>query len=163
MGVEIERKFLVKNNAWMPHTKDARALVQGYFETAANIAIRVRVDGNSKAYLTLKGGHSGISRAEFEYEIPTSDARELLSTFCGTRIVKKTRHLVVHNGHTWEIDVFEGENSGLVVAEIELTSQAETFDLPAWVGTDVSHDKRYTNAHLAKHPYSTWNTTAQTS
>jgi adenylate cyclase len=156
MGVEIERKFLVKSDAWKPHAKSARTLEQGYFETAPNIAIRIRVDNNSKAYLTLKGNHSGISRAEFEYEIPFADARELLSTFCAPRIVKKTRHLIEHAGHTWEIDVFEGTNSNLVVAEIELASESEPFVMPPWVGTDVSHDKRYTNAHLAKHPFTTW-------
>jgi adenylate cyclase len=156
MGIEIERKFLVKNESWRTHTVATQSLEQGYFETTPSVAIRVRIINNAKAFLTLKGKQSGISCAEFEYEIPLSDAQELLSHFCEPRIVRKSRHIVDHRGHRWEIDVFEGKNKGLVVAEIELNSETETFFMPDWVGFDVSADKRYTNASLARNPYTTW-------
>jgi adenylate cyclase len=157
MPQEIERKFLLKDETWRSETQSSHLIVQGYFETAPGLTLRVRTMGQ-QAFLTLKGKSVGITRSEFEYEIPHADALLMLKEFCGARIVKKNRHKVIHKDHTWEIDEFDGENAGLIVAEIELKHENETFEKPPWVGSDVSHDKRYTNAALSKKPYQKWNT-----
>ncbi len=117
------------------------------------MTVRVRTAGD-KGFLTLKTRGNGISRDEFEYEIPLEDAKQLLA-MCPD-LVRKTRHLVHHHDHTWEVDVFGGENEGLVVAEIELDSEDELFVLPAWAGEEVTHDKRYSNASLCAKPWKTW-------
>jgi adenylate cyclase len=115
--------------------------------------VRVRIAGD-RGFLTVKGAARGASRDEFEYEVPVDDARQMLA-MCGP-LVQKTRHVVAHEGHDWEVDVFEGANAGLVVAEVELASEGERFARPAWAGRDVTADARYTNARLAAQPYSTW-------
>ncbi len=152
MAIEIERKFLVADESWKQHTDKGKLYRQGYL-AKEKMTVRVRTAGD-KGFLTIKSRGNGISRDEFEYEIPFGDALQLLGT-CDDVIVK-TRHLVQHEGHTWEVDVFSGENEGLVVAEIELKREDETFALPAWAGEEVTHDKRYSNASLCARPWTTW-------
>ncbi len=155
MPTEIERKFLVKNNGWQADADAGTAIKQGYLSTSKERNVRVRQKGE-KAFLTIKGKTEGISRLEFEYEIPLSDALEML-VLCDKPLIEKTRFLVAGpDGNTWELDVFEGDNQGLIVAEIELESEETTFALPDWAGEEVSHDQRYFNANLNKAPYSTW-------
>lgn len=153
MAKEIERKFLVRNEGW--RTGGAGyACRQGYLHSGERGTVRVRVM-EERAYLTVKGRAIGITRDEFEYEIPRGDAETML-TLCEGLIIEKTRYLVPYQGHTWEVDVFDGANAGLIIAELELSDAGETFELPAWVGEDVSHDRRYTNAYLSRHPFTTW-------
>lgn len=155
MATEIERKYLVKNSEWRKNVMESRSLEQGYFDTAPSHTLRVRVDSN-QAFLTIKGRASGISRSEFEYPIPKDDALAMLAEFCKNRILKKTRHMVRWLNHTWEVDEFEGDNAGLITAEIELHSETEKFEIPPWIGQDISHEKKYTNAALAQKPFRTW-------
>lgn len=153
MGTEIERKFLVVGDGW----RGVRGTPyrQGYVASGDGVTVRVRLAGE-RGFLTLKGPTVGLSRAEFEYEIPAGDARELLDTLCPRPQIEKTRYELEHAGRLWQIDEFHTENTGLVVAEVELTDEAETLELPSWVGPEVSHDPRYTNAQLARHPVSRW-------
>ena len=153
MGTEIERKFLLLPGRWQP-TGDGARLRQGYLSTEG-ATVRVRSDG-ARGWLTIKGPRTGISRGEFEYEIPLADAHQLLDTLCRRPLIEKVRHTFDHAGHTWEVDVFEGENAGLVVAEIELEREDETFARPDWLGEEVSEDARYTNSRLGQNPYQTW-------
>jgi adenylate cyclase len=153
MGVEIERKFLVKKAEWHP-IGSGEAFRQGYLSREGGPTVRVR-SAKGRGYLTIKGAPQGLSRPEFEYEIPENDAGELLS-LCHGAIVDKQRHLVVHQGHTWEVDVFHGDNDGLIVAEIELSHPDEPFERPPWAGLEVSLDPRYTNASLSLRPYRAW-------
>ena len=128
---------------------------QGYMGTDDKASIRVRLE-DDKALLNIKSATLGIQRQEYEYAIPVADAHEMLDTLCHKPLIEKTRHFVNHAGKTWAVDVFEGDNAGLVVAEIELENEDERFDLPAWAGEDVSHDTRYYNVCLVKHPYKDW-------
>lgn len=153
MGIEIERKFLVHRKLWKPQGEGVR-IAQGYLSTDPERTVRVRVKG-SKGYLTVKGRNEGISREEFEYEIPLEDAEAMLA-LCEPSIIEKQRYLEEVVGHVWEIDVFAGENEGLVLAEIELGHETEGFAMPEWLGDEVSGDKRYYNASLAGHPYREW-------
>lgn len=154
MGTEIERKFLVVGDEWREGAVgvDCR---QGYLAVDHARSVRVRVMGD-KGFITIKGATHGISRAEFEYEIPAGDAREILDTMCAESQVIKTRYLVKYGGFTWEVDVFAGDNQGLIVAEIELTSEDQKFELPPWIGEEVSHDHRYGNLNLSRNPYCRW-------
>ncbi len=154
VGREIERKFLVVGEGW----KVAEAgtdLRQGYLCSDVERNVRVRLAGG-KARLTIKGRAEGITRAEYEYDIPLDDARELLDTLCQRPLIEKTRYRIPLGEHTWEVDEFHGDNAGLVVAEVELGSADESFERPAWLGTEVSDDPRYLNANLARTPYSAW-------
>lgn len=153
MGIEIERKFLVKDGSWKAAADTGRGCRQGYLLSDGGMTVRIRVIGE-KAFLTLKGPSNGISRMEFEYEIPCADAEALLA-LCGKR-VEKVRHLVSYAGMVWEVDVFAGANEGLVMAEIELEAEGQKFELPEWVGEEVSGDPRYYNAYLADHPFTGW-------
>ncbi len=155
MAQEIERKFLVTSEAWRRDVKSATRLAQGYLVAGKGATARIRVAG-SKAFLTIKGETRGVSRLEFEYEIPVVDAEEILAQICEQPILAKTRHLVEHGGHTWEVDEFHGDNAGLVVAEIELGAEAEVFARPAWLGAEVSSDGRYFNVNLVRKPFRTW-------
>jgi len=130
---------------------------QGYIATALpGQTVRVRIAGQS-GYLTLKGPTKGLSRAEWEYEIPISDAQDMLETLCKSSRIRKKRHLInAADGLVWEIDVFEGSNAGLIVAEVELSTEAQQLELPNWIGTEVSDDPRYFNANLVEHPFSDW-------
>lgn len=154
MPVEIERKFLVRSPDWTKQSEKAVCMQQGYLNTHPERTTRVRVAGE-KAFLTIKGKTTSISRKEFEYEIPSRDAEALLQ-LCETAIVSKTRHIVIEGKHTWEIDVFDAENEGLILAEIELDSEEEQFEKPEWLGQEVSADKRYFNSYLSKNPFKNW-------
>jgi adenylate cyclase len=152
MAVEIERKFLVRPG-WVP--RDAGDHIrQGYIAASPECSVRVRTRGD-RAYLTIKGPTVGFSRAEFEYSIPLADAVELLTQLC-TAVVEKHRYLEVHGPHTWEVDVFHGANDGLVLAEVEMQTEADAITLPPWAGIEVTTDPRYRNSRLAREPFSTW-------
>ena len=153
MGKEIERKFLVEGDAWKRAAQEGLPCRQGYLVADESKTVRVRIIG-TRAFLTVKSKTSGISRSEFEYAIPVEDAESMLA-LCDQG-VEKTRYLILHEGMTWELDVFEGANRGLVMAEIELTEESQSFALPSWIGKEVSSDPRYYNACLSKHPFSTW-------
>ena len=155
MGYEIERKFLVDTGGidWK-RAASKRRMVQGYLLNEAGRNVRIRID-EDRAYLTVKGAAEGIRRLEFEYEIPPEDAREMLSLTDG-RLIEKQRFFFDVGGKRWEVDVFEGENRGLVVAEIELRSEEESFERPDWVREEVTSDPRYLNARLLQAPYRTW-------
>jgi len=151
MATEIERKFLV--SADWPRPAQGTRLLQGYLSRGA-VSVRVRTSAE-RAWLTVKGPTSGLSRAEFEYEVPLVDAEEMLA-LSPTKPIEKTRYLVPLGRHVVEVDVFAGENAGLVVAEIELATEDESFDKPSWLGEEVTTDPRYRNTALAESPYSTW-------
>jgi CYTH domain-containing protein len=153
MGVEIERKFLVKRDQW-PGTSNPTAFRQGYLSRTRGCTVRVRRAGD-RAFLTVKGPRAGLVRSEYEYEIPVADADEMLG-LCAPPLIDKHRHLVDHDGHTWEVDEFHGANAGLLVAEIELDGPDEAFTCPSWVGQEVTDDPRYLNANLVEHPFSEW-------
>ena len=155
MGVEIERKFLVVDDSWRAAAAAGECYRQGYLATDPGNSVRVRVSGN-KAWLNIKSAAVGVTRQEYEYEIPPGDANAILADLCVKPLIEKTRFVVEHDGRTWEIDVFEGDNAGLVVAEIELESADEAFTLPPWTGEDVSGEVRYYNQRLVEHPYSHW-------
>ena len=153
MPLEIERKFLVTSDAWRTGAI-GEEYCQGYLSQNPNPTIRVRTQGN-KAFLTIKGKPNGITRAEFEYEIPFAEAKEL-QQLCITPLVKKRRYKILHEGMTWEVDEFHGENEGLIVAEIELDDPETIIKIPAWIGQEVSEDQRYANSSLAIHPFKNW-------
>jgi adenylate cyclase len=154
VAVEIERKFLVVGDSWRSHGTGIR-YCQGYIPTSGLVTVRVRAAGD-KAFLTVKGPTLGLSRAEYEYPIPAADANEMLDTLCDKPLIDKTRYVLRLGGVVWEVDEFHAENAGLVVAEVELTDDQQMPPLPEWIGAEVSHDRRYTNASLSKRPYSTW-------
>jgi adenylate cyclase len=152
MGVEIERKFLIKGTAWR---KEAGVrLSQGYLNRDKERTVRVRLAGE-QAFLTVKGLTQGALRAEFEYAIPLVDGEQLLK-LCEKPLIEKTRRIIVHEGNVWEVDEFLGENAGLIVAEIELKSEDQVFTRPEWLGKEVTHDSRYFNSSLAAHPFALW-------
>lgn len=154
MAKEIERKFLVKLAAWTPQS-GGKYYKQGYLNSQKERVVRVRIAGD-KGQLTIKGITTGVTRAEFEYPISIEDAGLMLDNLCEKPLIEKHRHKEVHGGKTWEIDVFHGDNEGLVVAEIELGSENEAFEHPAWLGEEVSSDPRYFNSNLLKNPYKGW-------
>ncbi|MCG6966970.1 MAG: CYTH domain-containing protein [Chromatiaceae bacterium] len=155
MGIEIERKFLLRSDAWRTQVSYSVRLVQGYLARGEHSAIRVRIKGDG-AELNIKHTLDGINRLEYEYQIPVSDAREILDRVALRPLIEKTRHHVVRGDHLWEIDEFYGENAGLVLAEIELGDPDEPFDRPEWLGEEVSLDPRYYNSNLSRLPYSKW-------
>jgi adenylate cyclase len=172
MPREIERKFLLKSDAWRSHVRESRPMSQGYLASAGQLSVRVRVAA-PEAWLNIKAGglvasvmdggsasiagsNLGPSRAEYEYAIPLDEARELLA-LAQTPLIEKTRHFVEHGGTTWEIDEFDGDNAGLVVAEVELDSEDSPFARPPWLGVEVTHLRRYYNVCLVSHPYRAWN------
>lgn len=155
MAAEVERKFLVTGERWRADAVRSMRIVQGYIVGSASASVRVRVSGD-RAWLNLKSATVGVSRAEFDYEIPLADAEQMLATLCSGPVIRKTRYFVPHAGREWEVDVFEGDNAGLVVAEIELESEDAPFDRPPWAGREVSADARYYNAALVERPYRLW-------
>lgn len=155
MATEIERKFLVLEDGWRSSVVSEKPIVQGYLATAGRATVRARIKGD-QGFLTIKGEARGISRAEFEYPIPAEDARAMLDQMAEGVVVEKVRHEVRVGDHLWELDVFSGANAGLVVAEIELSSEDEPFARPDWLGAEVSDDRRYANASLARHPFKEW-------
>lgn len=154
MGTEIERKYLVIGDAWR---SGAIGIVyrQGYLCTTPERTVRVRMAG-AKGYLTVKGSRKGVSRLEFEYEVPPADATVMLDALCIRPLIEKTRFRIPHEGLIWEVDEFAGENAGLVIAEVELLREDQEVKLPPWVGKEVSADDRYANSNLAVRPFSTW-------
>ncbi len=155
MAVEIERKFLVASAAWRDNVDSSVAMVQGYIAETETCSIRVRVAGD-RAWISFKGLTIGARRSEFEYAVPADEAREMLALYCGGRVIEKTRHHLRCGDHTWEIDEFDGANTGLIVAEVELECEDEQVSLPAWVGEEVTHDPRYYNIRLVTQPFSEW-------
>jgi adenylate cyclase len=154
MGIEIERKFLVTGDGWRAQAASQTRFSQGYLSRDPARTVRVRIAGE-QAFLTIKGATHGATRAEFEYAVPLADAQALLG-LCDGPVVEKIRHLCPHEGMTWEVDEFLGANAGLVVAEIELSSETQPFARPAWLGEEVTGDGRYVNANLAVRPYTSW-------
>ncbi len=155
MGYEIERKFLVADPAWRQAAGPGEAMRQGYLAGGTWGSVRVRLAGD-EAQLNIKGATVGAVRREFEYPIPAADATLLLDELCRGPLIEKTRYHVHHAGHLWEIDVFAGDNAGLVVAEIELANAEEAFATPAWLGAEVTDDPRYYNVSLVEHPFCRW-------
>jgi len=153
MGMEIERKYLLLNNDW-------RALgaplhyAQGYLVADGERTVRVRVAG-IEGFLTIKGKSEGFSRKEFEYPVPVEEALEMLG-LCTLPTIEKYRTKIPFEGKIWEVDEFKGQNDGLIVAEIELNSEDETFAVPSWIGQEVTGDVRYFNSFLARNPYKNW-------
>lgn len=154
MGEEIERKFLVLGDGWR-EAAHGTAFRQGFLSTDPERTVRVRVAGE-RGSLTIKGKTIGTRRAEFEYEIPLADAQWMLDSLCKRPLIEKVRYVLAVGGHTWEVDVFAGENAGLVIAEIELESEDEAFDKPDWVAEEVTDDPRYFNSNLVAKPYRVW-------
>jgi CYTH domain-containing protein len=153
MGTEIERRFHLKSDAWRG-LAEGEWLKQGYLSVEPERTVRVRVKGD-QAWLTLKSNISAVSRHEFEYPIPLADAETMLSTMC-PMLVEKKRYRIPLGGHVFEVDEFFGQNAGLVLAEVELAGEEETYPRPDWLGDEVTLDTRYTNAYLSKHPWPTW-------
>ena len=154
MAIEIERKFLVKEKPFSI-AKRSLKINQGYIINEKSKVIRVREKGDDY-FLTIKGNNIGISRLEYDFPISKEDAKELIFHFCKTTLIEKTRHYIEYEEHTWEVDEFHGKNNGLIVAEIELESEDEKFEIPDWVGEEVTQDDRYYNMNLAIHPYTSW-------
>lgn len=154
MGTEIERKFLLTGDDWQKLAR-AKAFRQGYLNSHEERTVRVRTI-DDMGFLTIKGISIGVSRMEYEYEIPVEDARVLLEELCEKPIIEKNRYKIDFQGFTWEVDQFFGENEGLIVAEVELESEDQQFTKPSWVGAEVSDDSRYFNSNLVKHPYTQW-------
>lgn len=153
MGVEIERKFLLADDSWR-HGAVGIAYAQGYLSRGTGRTVRVRIAGE-KSFLTIKGPVSGITRDEFEYQIPLEDARKMIP-LCDGEIIQKTRYRIPFSNHVWEIDEFHGANQGLLVAEVEMRDPHEIVTLPSWVGAEVTGDPRYYNSALVSKPYSSW-------
>ena len=153
MGKEIERKYLVRGEAWRKLAQGVRYR-QGYLSTVKERTVRVRTV-DDRGYLTVKGVTVGATRKEFEYDIPRADAALLLE-MCEQPLVEKVRYKIPFGGLTWEVDEFEGANQGLVVAECELSSEDQRIELPPWIGEEVTADPRYFNSNLIAHPFSKW-------
>jgi adenylate cyclase len=155
MPVEIERKFLVTDDSWKAAVESQAVMKQGYLATTENVSIRVRV-AKGRAHLNIKSATLGISRSEYEYEIPLQDGEVMLQSLASGSVIDKVRHYLRVGQHLWELDVFHGDNAGLVVAEVELNSEDEEFEMPDWVGDEVSGDPKYYNASLVRHPFCKW-------
>jgi adenylate cyclase len=154
MADEIKRKFLVKSN-YFPRSNGGKHYRQGYLSTVKERTVRVRTAG-SKGFITVKGITVGATRSEYEYEIALADANEMLDRLCERPLIQKTRYRIPFGSLVWEVDEFEGENHGLITAEVELKSEDQAVSIPEWVGQEVTGDTRYFNANLVAHPYSEW-------
>ena len=154
MAIEIEKKFLIKHIPYKQITHSHK-IKQGYIVKNRNKVIRVR-EKNNQYFITIKGNKIGLSRFEFEYSIPKEDGEKLLNEFCENGFIKKTRHYVTFEKHTWEIDEFHEQNEGLIVAEIELKSENENFKIPDWIKKEVTNDSKYYNMNLLQKPFKTW-------
>ena len=155
MGVEIERKFLPRSAAWRAAAERSVRMTQGYLANTSRSSVRVRRAGDS-AWLSVKSMTHDLVRLEFEYAIPVADAQVMLAELADGPVVSKTRHFVEIDNHVFEIDEFDGANAGLIVAEVELGAADESHPCPPWLGTEVTHDARYMNSNLVRHPYSQW-------
>ncbi len=154
MGKEIERKFLVTGDRWK-ELAEGITCRQGYLSTVKERVVRVRTMGN-KGYLTIKGISVGATRSEYEYHIPRQDADEMLRELCEKPLIEKNRYKIEYEGFIWEVDEFFGDNDGLILAEIELAHENQSFEKPAWIGKEVTGDPKYFNSNLIKKPYSRW-------
>ena len=156
MAQEIERKFLIKNDAFKAESVNKTKITQGFLSTVPERTVRIRINGD-KGFLTVKGigNKSGASRYEFEKEISVDDAQDLMA-ICEPGVIEKTRYNVKSGEHTFEIDEFYGDNDGLIVAEVELSSEDEVFEKPEWLGVEVTGEVKYYNAMLMKNPYNKW-------
>lgn len=154
MGKEIERKYLVNGDAWRTLASGTHYR-QGYLSTVKERTVRVRTIDN-KGFLTIKGISIGATRAEYEYEIPVRDAIAMLNDLCERPLIEKSRYKIKFKGYVWEVDEFEGENQGLILAEIELSDEKEEFTVPEWIGEEVTGDPRYFNSNLIKNPFTAW-------
>lgn len=155
MAIEIERKFLVRSAAWRREVVATRRITQGYLANTASASVRVRLsDGDGT--LSMKAMTPGLSREEFEYEVPASDARHMLASLCEGARVEKRRHIVVFEGSRFEVDEFGGDNEGLVIAEIELEDESQAVPRPAWLGEEVTHYPRYYSFRLSRRPFRDW-------
>jgi len=154
MAAEIERKYLIQRNVWTPKASGV-LYRQGYLSSVKERVVRVRIAGD-RAYLTVKGLTTGVTRLEFEYPIPVADAVTMLEQLCERPLIEKTRYREEYQGHVWEIDEFHGDNDGLILAEIEVADQSERYALPPWAGVEVSNDPRYFNSNLGRNPYKNW-------
>ena len=155
MPTEIEHKYLVIKDIWEKVIPDKSVEIkQAYLLTDPEKTIRIRTKGNA-GFITIKGKSSGASRLEFEYEIPIEDANDLINKFC-SNLIEKTRHIVINDNNTWEVDEFKGLNAGLIVAEIELNSEDENYLIPDWIDKNVTEELKYANSNLSIKPFSTW-------
>lgn len=153
--MEIERKYLIRMDLWLKSEKpEGRLLLQGYLCRDDEKVVRIRIAGQ-RGFLTIKGKLENLGRPEFEYEIPVTEARDLLSLSLFPPI-EKTRYKYPYGGRIWDVDIFHGENEGLAMAEVELDEPGEEIDFPDWAGEEVSHDPRYYNSYIAGHPFRTW-------
>lgn len=157
MGIEIEKKFLTKDGSWR-ELGEGKEYCQGYLSDAKGQTVRIRTIGQT-AFLTVKGPSVAGKKLEFEYEIPHADAQIMLEDLCHRPLIHKTRYRIPHKGFIWEVDDFHGENDGLILAEIELESVDQRFELPPWIGMEVTNDPRYYNAALVRAPYREWKLT----
>ncbi len=155
MPVEIERKFLLASDEWRNMVVRSNRIRQGYLGKIDKASVRIRIQGD-KANINIKSATLEMRRLEYEYEIPMDEAIEMLDQLCAQPQIDKTRYYIDQAGHTWEIDEFYGDNQGLVVAEIELSDEEESFEKPVWIGEEVTEDPRYYNVNLIKHPFSQW-------
>ena len=167
MAIEIERKFLLKNDDWKSQVSQTHVIKQGYLQSGLDASerssVRIRIS-DQHASINIKSADPSMLRQEFEYQIPVSDAEQMLTTLCDAVIIEKTRYHITYMSenalnsmsHLWEIDIFENENQGLQIAEIELSHVDEIFEIPDWIGDEVTDDKRYYNNYLLKKPYSQW-------
>jgi len=155
MATEIERKFLLKDASWKALADEGMQYSQGYLVGSQQASVRVRIQGE-RAFLNIKSATIDITRQEFEYEIPLDEAKEMLESLCEKPLISKKRYHLKSENHLWEIDVFQADNEGLVVAEIELADENEPFVKPDWLGDEVSDDERYYNVSLVKHPFKNW-------
>lgn len=154
MGKEIERKFLITGDEWRSLANGVMYR-QGYLSTVKERTVRVRTVGD-RGFLTIKGVTTGVTRAEFEYEIPVGEANEMLDGLCERPLIEKSRFRIEYRGLVWEVDEFRGENQGLVIAEVEIAHEGQRIELPSWVGEEVSGDPRYFNSNLTKNPFTRW-------
>lgn len=152
---EIERKFLVANDGWRRGADQGRRLRQAYLAETDRAVVRVRIEDAARGILTIKSAGPGLSRQEFEYPLALADAEALIALKQGAEL-QKTRFHAPHGGRTWEVDVYSGDNEGLVTAEIELESEEETVELPTWLGPEVTGARRYYASQLAQRPYAAW-------
>lgn len=155
MGIEIERKFLLKDDSWRKLADEGIEFIQGYLIGSDKASVRVRIEGKV-ANINIKSATLGITRQEYEYAIPVTDARNILPELCEQPLIEKRRYHIRHAGLIWEIDEFSGQNTGLIVAEVELNAENQTINLPDWIGDEVSDDPRYYNVSLVRNPYCKW-------
>jgi adenylate cyclase len=156
MGIEIERKFLLRDSGWRAEVAESVSLRQGYLSVAPNRVVRIRLVGDSHGFITIKGVRVGDRRTEFEYEIPADDAAFMLDHQCLRPLIEKTRHRLALSPGEWTVDEFSGANAGLVLAEIEVPEGVSVRELPPWLGQEVTEDDRYANSYLQEHPYQSW-------